>query len=95
MLTLIHRMFKCLLYLKSERGRELARDYLIKNIKAPDYFINKIVHKYIKYSKNYSEAEIVKIFKILSNYDLNFRRTDIESKNLAQKLILEIIDING
>lgn len=91
---LIYRMFKCFLYLKSEGGRELARNYIEKNVNIPSYFINKLISKYIRYSKNYSEAEIIKVFEILNIYDINFRKGEIEDKNLARRLISEIVNVN-
>jgi len=91
---LIHRMFKCFLYIKSDGGMEFARSYIENKINAPTYFVKKIVDKYAKYSRNYSETEIIKVFEILNTYDINFRKGEIEDKNLTQKLILEIINVN-
>ena len=90
---LIHRMFKCFLYLKSEGGRELTRNYIEKNINMPPYFVNKLISKYIRYSKNYSEDEIIKVFEILNIYDINFRKGETEDRNLARRLISEIVNV--
>lgn len=96
MLTLIYRMFKCLMYFKYENGRELVKEYLQRNINVQDYFINnfinKLADKYEKFSSNYSEGEIVKILGILNHYDINFRKSSAEeSVNLANRLVLEIL----
>lgn len=93
MVTLLYRMFKCLMYLKYENGRRSVKDYLRKNISAKEYFIDELVRKYEKFSKNYSEEDIIRIFGILNHYDIQFRKATIEeSINLANMLILEILE---
>ena len=92
LITLLHRMFKCFLYIKSANGKSLVTDYIENNIKAPPYFIGKMVNKYIKFSNNYTEAGIFKIFEILNKYDISFRTGISEGKNLTSRLISEIID---
>ncbi len=93
LVTLIYRMFKCFLYIKSGNSKSSVTDYIENNIKVPPYFVGKLVSKYIKFSDNYTESEILKIFEILNEYDISFRTNSIEDKNLAKKLISEIIDI--
>jgi len=93
LITLIHRMFKSILYIKTEDGGASATDYLSRNIHMPPYFIGKMVSKYIKFSRNYSKAEIIKIFSILSDYDIEFRKGVVSSSNLIKTMIVRITDI--
>ena len=95
LITLLHRMFKCFLYIKSANGKSLVTDYIENNIKAPPYFIGKMVSKYIKFSNNYTETEIFKIFEILNKYDISFRTGIAEGRNLTSRLISEIIDASA
>ena len=94
LVTLIHRMFKCFLYIKSGNSKSLVTDYIENSMKVPPYFIGKLVSKYIKLSDNYKETEILKVFEILNKYDISFRTNGTLDKQLAKKLISEIIDIN-
>lgn len=94
LVTLIHRMFKCFLYIKSENSSSLVTDYIGNSMKVPPYFIGSLVNKYIRSSDNYNKNEILSVFKILNKYDIGFRASSIENEQLAKKLILEIIDIN-
>jgi len=93
LITLVHRMFKCFLYIKSGNGKSSVTDYIENNIKVPPYFVGKLVSKYIKLSSNYTESEILKIFEILNKYDISFRTNSGEDKHLVKKLISEIIDV--
>jgi DNA polymerase III subunit delta len=93
LITLLHRMFKCFLYIKSENSRSRVTGYIENNIRVSPYFIGKMVNKYIKLSSNFKEPEILKIFKVLNSYDINFRTGTLETKNLVSKLICEITDI--
>ncbi len=92
--TLLYRMFRCFIYIKSGNSHSSVTDYIEKNLKVPPYFVGKLVNKYIRYSDNYTEAEILKVFDILNRYDISFRTGMIESKNLVKKLIPEIIDVS-
>jgi len=94
LVTLVHRMFKCFLYIKSGDSKSLVTDYIESSMKVPPYFIGSLVNKYIRLSDNYNETEIFKIFKILNKYDIGFRTNSSLDEQLAKKLILEIIDIN-
>ncbi|MBE3092084.1 MAG: DNA polymerase III subunit delta [Chloroflexi bacterium] len=94
LVTLIHRMFKCFLYIKSGNSKSSVTDYIENNMKVPPYFVGKLVSKYIKLSNNYTEAEVLKVFEILNKYDISFRINTIEGKHLVKKLISEIIDID-
>jgi len=94
LVTLIHRMFKCFLYIKSGNSKSSVTDYIENNMKVPPYFVGKLVSKYIKLSDNYTEDEVLKVFEILNKYDISFRINTIESKHLVKKLISEIIDID-
>lgn len=95
LITLIHRMFKSMLYIKTEDSGASATDYLSKNIYMPPYFIGKMVSKYIKFSRNYSEAEIVKIFGILNDYDIELRKNIADNSNIIKIMIARIIDIRA
>jgi len=90
--TLFYRMFRCFLYIKSGNGRSSVTGYIEKNLKVPPYFVGKLVNKYIRFSDNYTEAEVLKIIDILNRYDISFRSGMAEGKNLVKKLIPEIID---
>jgi DNA polymerase III subunit delta len=93
--TLLHRMFKSMLYTKTEGGRASITDYLSENIKMPPYFIGKMVNKYIKFSKNYSLSEIIRIFGILNDYDINMRTGTFERSKLSRTIIARITDISS
>ncbi len=95
LITLIHRMFKSLLYIKTEDGGTSVTDYLSRYIYMPPYFIGKMVSKYIKFSRNYSETEIIKIFKVLSDYDKNLRKGITNNGNIIKTMIIHIIDIRA
>jgi len=93
LITLIHRMFKSMLYIKTGDGATGVTTFLEKNINMPPYFIGKLVNKYIKFSRNYSNEEIIKIFGLLNDYDIKFRMGPSENKNLAKRMIVRITDI--
>lgn len=94
LVTLVHRMFKCFLYIKCGNGRQSVTDYIKSSMKVPPYFIGKLVSKYIKWSSNYTEAEIIKVFKLLNNYDTCFRSDSGQDDNLVKRMILKIVDIS-
>lgn len=93
LVTLIHRMFKSLLYIKTEDSGASVTDYLSRNIYMPSYFIGKMVSKYIKFSRNYSKAEIIKIFKVLNDYDKNLRKNIVDNSNIIKIMIINIVDV--
>ncbi len=93
LITLIHRMFKSMLYIKTGNGTTGVTAFLEKNINMPPYFIGKLVNKYIKFSQNYSNEEIVKIFDLLNDYDIKFRIDPSGNKNLAKRMIAQITDV--
>lgn len=95
LITLSHRMFKSMLYIKTEDGGAAATDYLSKNIFMPSYFIGKTVSKYIKFSRNYSIAEIMKIFIILNDYDKKLRKGAMDNGNIIKTMIIKIVDIRA
>jgi len=92
LITLIHRMFKCLLYIKSSSGSSTVTSYIGANMNVSPYFTGKLVNKYIKFSGNYNEGEIIEIFKTLNKYDITFRTGTQGDRNTAIKMISEIID---
>ncbi len=93
LITLIHRMFKCFLYIKSGDGSSSVTGYIGATMSISPYFTGKMVNKYIRFSGNYTEDEIVEIFNILAEYDIAFRTGIAGDKNTAIKMIHEIIDI--
>ncbi|MFC2144773.1 DNA polymerase III subunit delta [Actinomycetota bacterium] len=93
LITLIHRMFKSMLYIKTGNGTTGVTTFLEKNINMPPYFIGKLVNKYIKFSRNYSNEEIIKIFDLLNDYDIKFRMGPSENKYLAKRMIAQITEI--
>ncbi len=93
LITLIHRMFKSMIYIKTGNGTTGVTAFLEKNINMPPYFIGKLVIKYIKFSQNYSNEEIVKIFDLLNDYDIKFRVDPSGNKNLAKRMIAQITDV--
>jgi DNA polymerase III delta subunit len=94
LVTLVHRMFKCFLYIKCGNGSQSVTDYIKSSMKVPPYFISKLVNKYIKWSSNYTRAEIIKVFKLLNDCDMSFRSDSGQDDNLVKRLVLEIVDIS-
>jgi DNA polymerase III delta subunit len=94
LVTLVYRMFKCFLYIKSASGRQSITDYIRSSMKIPPYFVGKLVSKYIKWSNNFTESEIIKVFKLLNDYDISFRSNSGQDYNLVKRLVLEIVDIS-
>ncbi len=92
LITLIHRMFKCFLYIKSGNSKSSVTSYIEDNMKIPSYYISKLVNKYIKLSSNYEQSEIVKVFEILNRYDIKIRTSATENRHLVTRLISEIVD---
>jgi len=98
LITLVHRMFKAFMFIKnSDRSNNIdgtawAKKYIQNRIGHSPYIVTKLMNKYIKNSKKYSSGEIVKVFGILSNYDVLFRTQETTTKNLVMKMILEITD---
>jgi DNA polymerase III delta subunit len=94
LITLMHRMFKSMLYIKTDQGKGSVTDYLAANINMPPYFIGKMVNKYIKFSRNYSQEEIIKIIEMLNEYDIELRRSIIDNGKLIKLLIARITGMN-
>ena len=80
-------MFKSMLYIKTDEGKGSVTDYLSRNINMPPYFIGKMVNKYIKFSRNYSETEIRKIIGMLNDFDMNMRKSVVENSKLVKRMI--------
>ncbi len=95
LITLLHRMFKCFLYIKSGNSKSSVTSYIENNMKIPPYFVGKLVNKYIKLSDNYEQSEIIKVFGILNRYDIKIRTGATGSKHLVTRLISEIVDVNA
>jgi DNA polymerase-3 subunit delta len=94
LVTLVYRMFKCFLYIKSASGRQTITDYIKSSMKVPPYFVGKLVSKYIKWSSNFTESEIIKVFRLLNEYDISFRSNSGQDDNLVKRLVLEIVEIS-
>jgi DNA polymerase III delta subunit len=91
LITLVHRMFKSMLYIKTESGgKGSATSYLAANINMPPYFIGKTVNKYIRFSENYTREEIISIIGMLNDYDMELRKSVIDSSKLIKTLIARI-----
>jgi len=87
----IYRMFKVMLYLKSEKNGTLsASDYLQKNINAKPYFLNIILRKYQGFEKKYSYDEIIRVFNFLNEFDIAIKSTS----NLPAKVYLSSLILN-
>lgn len=102
LITLLHRMFKAFLFIKStERGPNhidgvaQAKKYIENHIGHSPFMVAKLVNKYVKSSKKYSRSEIMRVFEILSNYDILFRTQETATQNLVVKMITEITDVSG
>ena len=91
LITLLHRMFKAFMFIKSSDrssnidGIAWAKKYMQKHIGHSPYMVTKLMNKYIKSSKKYSRSEILKVFEILSNYDVLFRTQETTTKNLVDR----------
>jgi DNA polymerase III delta subunit len=93
LIILMHRMFKSMLYIKTDQGKGSVTDYLSANINMPPYFIGKMVNKYIKFSRNYTQEEIVGIIEMLNDYDIELRRSIVDNSKLIKTMIARITDI--
>jgi len=80
----------------SPNGRKINsfKDFIEKSI---GHAKNKerIASNYIRYSKKYSNAEVVKVFDILNRYDILLRAAEINEPMLVTKLITEITGIKA
>jgi hypothetical protein len=86
-------MFKSMLYIKTDQGKGSVTDYLTANINMPPYFIGKMVNKYIKFSRNYSQEEIIDIIEMLNDYDIELRRSIVDNSKLIKTMIARITGI--
>lgn len=53
----------------------------------------RIASNYIRYSKKYSNSEVIKVFDILNRYDILLRAAEINEPMLVTKLITEITGV--
>jgi len=91
LITLVYRMFKSMLYIKTESGgKGSATSYLADNINMSPYFIGKTVNKYIRFSQNYTGEEIVSIICMLNDYDMELKKSIVDNGKLVKKLIVSI-----
>jgi len=94
LLTLLHRMFKAFLYIKSPSKDESLKSYVERNIGHIPYMVGRVSSNYSRFSKNFSSAEIIKIFGILNEYDILLRTSYTNSSTgLVLKLISDITDV--
>jgi len=94
LITLAHRMFKSMLYIKTDQGKGSVTDYLAANINMPPYFIGKTVNKYIKFSRNYSQQEIISIIWMLNDYDIELKKSIVDNSKLVKTMIARITGMN-
>jgi DNA polymerase III delta subunit len=100
LITLVYRMFKAFMFINSSDrsgnvdGVDWAKKYIQKHIGHSPYIVTKLITKYVKSSKKYSRPEIIKVFEILSNYDVLFRIQETAAKNLIVKMISEITNVS-
>ena len=100
-ITLLHRMFKAMLYIKAGNvkkrndmpGGQSARSYIMRNLGHLPYMIPRLLANYTRFARKYSTEEIIKIFDVLSRYDIGFRAADFKEYNLTLKMINEIINL--
>jgi len=94
LITLLHRMFKAFLYIKSQGQKDLLSSYVKRHIGHVPYMVQKVSENYIRFSRNYSIAEIIGIFDILNDYDTLLRTSHQDmAQGLALKIISDIADI--
>jgi len=92
LITLLHRMFKAFLYIKSSDNREDLKNYIERNIGHSPYMVSKITANYIKFSANFTAEEIIKIFGILNSYDYKLRTAQSgQSRGIILKLIADLL----
>ncbi|MBN1298265.1 MAG: hypothetical protein JW997_01110 [Actinobacteria bacterium] len=95
-LTLIHRMFKSFLYIRSTGSKELLKKYIDRYIGHIPFMAGKVLKNYTLFSKNYSTAEIIYVFDILNSYDISLRTShDRIIPLLVMKLISDITDVKA
>jgi DNA polymerase III delta subunit len=91
LITLLHRMFKAFLYIKTHGKKDVLLAYVRRHLGHVPYMVEKVSDNYLKFSKNYSIEEIIKIFDILNRYDILLRTSQQEiNKGLILKFISEI-----
>ncbi|MBM3705738.1 MAG: hypothetical protein FJW66_04345 [Actinobacteria bacterium] len=96
LITLLHRMFKAFLYIKSTDDREILKNYILRNIGHAPYMVPKVTSNYIKFSANFNYSEIIKIIGILNRYDYLLRTAPSgQLKGLILKLIAEIAGVSS
>lgn len=84
-------MFKGVLYMKDgERGKNEAKTYLEKNTKASPGFILKIIGNYLRFARNYSIEEIIKIIGVLNDFEIRKRNTSEPNINFLYSLLSKI-----
>jgi DNA polymerase III delta subunit len=92
LITLLHRMYKAILYYKATGSREILVNYIRKNVGHYPFIFNKLASNYERFSANYSVSALINIFKILAEYDFQLRsnQLSIQPKNLILKMIVEL-----
>jgi len=93
LITLLLRMFKSFLYIKTHGQKDMLLAYVSRHLGHVPYMVEKVSGNYLRFSKNYSVEEIIKIFDILNRYDILLRSTQLEiNSGLVLKFISEITD---
>jgi|GEM_PF-701060 len=93
LITLLHRMFKAFLLIKTNGQKDMLLAYVRRHLGHAPYMVQRVSDNYFRFSRNYSIEEIIKIFDILNRYDVLLRTSqqDINS-GLVLKFISEITD---
>lgn len=96
LITLLHRMYKAILYYKATGNKVSLIDYISRSVGHYPFIVNRLTANYIKFSGYYSTEAIIKIFKILKEYDYTLRtgQAYLQQKNLVLKMIVEIANAN-
>ncbi len=96
LITLLHRMYKAILYYKATKNKDVLINYIQKSIGHYPFILNKLVTNYVKFSEYYTIKGLINIFKILSKNDLLIRQASniSEQKNIVLKMIADIINQN-
>ncbi len=98
LVTLLFRMFKFMLYLKSPghdtpAQHDRAKNYIASHLGHAPYMLGRVTANYTRFSKKYSGGEIVIIISLLNRYDILLRKGVVAEYNLVLKMINEIVEM--
>jgi len=93
-LSQLYRMFKAILLIKaSNSGKEDARMFLEKNIKAKPYFILKVLEKYERFEKIYDFESIVRILSLINELEIRKRKISEPDALFLYNIVIKIKQI--